>query len=71
VKQKVPSRDELSQLELMRIVPLSEASRLSGIGRWTLKRSYADKLIRLSERRYGMRLRDALMIGQGEADSAP
>ena len=64
-KQKPPSIDELSALELMRIVPLSEAARLSGLSARTLQRNHSDKVIRMSPGRIGMRVRDALMIGGG------
>jgi hypothetical protein len=52
----------LSALELARIAPLSEASHLSGLSEDTLRRSHSDKLLKLSERRTGMRVRDALML---------
>jgi hypothetical protein len=53
-------------IELMRIVSIPEASRLSGLSHDSLQRHYADKIIHLSERRRGMRLRDALLLAKGE-----
>jgi hypothetical protein len=49
-------------LELQRIVSLQEAARLSGLSPDTMKRRHADKIITLSPRRLGMRVRDALML---------
>jgi hypothetical protein len=49
-------------VELQRIVPLSEASRLSNLSIDTIKRRHADKILDLSPRRRGMRMRDALML---------
>jgi hypothetical protein len=47
-------------IELDRIVPLEEGARLRGISRDTLKRTLPDKIIKLSPRRNGIRVRDAL-----------
>ena len=49
-------------LLLKRIVPLKQASELSSLSEDTLKRRYPDKIIKLSERRQGMRLGDALLL---------
>jgi hypothetical protein len=48
-------------LELERIVSLQRAAELQGLSVDTIKRRQADKIIRLSPRRCGMRLRDALL----------
>ena len=45
-----------------RIVSLSEASRLSSLSIDTLRRRHRDKWVQLSERRFGMRRRDALTL---------
>lgn len=50
------------ELELERIVPLEEAEKLSSLSRDTIKRRYANKLIELSPRRLGMRVKHALML---------
>jgi hypothetical protein len=56
------SDERLKWIELQRIAPLSEAARLSGLSIDSLKRHYRDKFIQLSERRFGMRVGDALML---------
>lgn len=53
-------------VELQRIVPLHEACRLSNLSRDTIRRQFADKIIKLSPRRYGMRLGDALLLSEGQ-----
>jgi hypothetical protein len=45
-----------------RVVTLAEASRLSSLSIDTLRRKHRGKFIQLSERRWGMRRRDALML---------
>jgi hypothetical protein len=52
----------LTALELARIAPLSEAAELSGLSEDTLRRRFADKIISLSPKRRGMRVRDALLL---------
>ena len=52
----------LSPLELERIAPMPEAEHLSSCSEDTLRRHHADKIINLSPRRQGMRVRDALML---------
>jgi hypothetical protein len=56
----------LTLIERLRIVPLVEAARLSGVSEDSLKRHYPEKLIRLSPRRIGMRQGDALMLGRSD-----
>jgi hypothetical protein len=46
-----------------RIVTIAEAARLSSLSAWSLSRLHRDKFLRLSERRFGMRLRDVLALG--------
>jgi hypothetical protein len=55
-------------VELQRIVDLKEASRLSGLSVDSIKRHHSDKIIDLSPRRRGMRVRDALMLADKEED---
>jgi hypothetical protein len=45
-----------------RVVTLAEASRLSSLSIDTLRRKHRNKFVQLSERRFGMRKRDALML---------
>ena len=50
-------------LELQRVVTLREAAEISGISLDTIRRRYPQIIIKLSPRRVGVRLRDALSIG--------
>jgi hypothetical protein len=52
----------LSPLELLRIVEMPEAERLSSLSEDTLLREHRDKVIPLSKRRNGMRVGHALML---------
>jgi hypothetical protein len=52
----------LSPIELERIVTLAEASRLSSESIDTLRRRHGDRIIQLSLRRQGMRVKHALML---------
>jgi hypothetical protein len=54
-------------LELERVLALGEVERITGISKDTLQRHHADKIVRLSPRRRGMKLRDALAITKGLA----
>jgi hypothetical protein len=54
----------LAHFEGYRVVPLTEAARLAGISVSTLKRRYADLLVRVGERRLGIRLRDLLALAR-------
>jgi hypothetical protein len=59
----VVEKDEaLTALELERIAGMPEASHLSGLSEDSLRRHYPDKVIDLSPRRQGMRVRHALML---------
>lgn len=50
--------------ELDRIITLQEAEKVSSLSVDSLKRHHRDKLVELSPRRWGIRLRDALMLGE-------
>ena len=52
----------LSPLELLRIVEMQEAARLSSLSADQLTRDYPDLVVRLSKRRNGMRVAHALML---------
>jgi hypothetical protein len=57
-------------IELLRIVEMEEAERLSSLSADTLVREHADKVVKLSSRRNGMRVAHALMLREiNEADS--
>jgi hypothetical protein len=51
-----------SPIELNRIVPMDEASKLSSLSEDTLRREHSDKIVHLSPRRDGMRVGHALML---------
>ena len=53
--------------ELRRVLPLDQVTELTNLSRDSLKRHFPDKIIRLSPRRLGMRLSDALAIGKPAA----
>lgn len=57
---KVTLPIEVERLD--RIIPLSKAAELRGVSIDTLKRREPEKIIRLSPRRLGMRLKDALLL---------
>jgi hypothetical protein len=50
------------ELELERIVPLQQAAELQSTSVDTLKRRHRDKIIKLSPRRLGMKLKHALIM---------
>jgi hypothetical protein len=60
-----PPLDALNWIELQRIINLKEAGRLTNLSVDTLKRRYGEKILQLSPRRLGMRVRDALTIAEG------
>jgi hypothetical protein len=51
-----------SEIELQRIVSLKEGAKLQGSSVDTIKRRQPDKIIRISLRRLGIRVRDALLV---------
>jgi hypothetical protein len=57
----------LTPIERLRIVTLVEAAQLSGVSKDTLLRHHRDKLVRLSPRRLGIRVGDALMLSEDTA----
>ena len=59
----------LTALELRRVVSVDEAAQLLNLSSKTVRRRYADKLVRVSERRVGLRVADvlALQISAGTA----
>jgi hypothetical protein len=62
VKHRHKPLPELSPLEMHRVVSLNEAARLAGISDDTLRRRHPDKIVRISPRRVGMRVGDALQL---------
>ena len=63
----VPKLDLPPEIGLRRIIPISQAAEITNLSKDTLKRRYPDKVIKLSVRRLGMRLSDALAIGEPTA----
>ncbi len=55
--------------ELDRIISLQEAEKISSLSPNSLKRHHRDKIVDLSPRRLGMRLRDALMLSVAKRKS--
>lgn len=53
-------------LELERVVPLPEVQRITSLSHDSLKRHHSDKIVNLSPRRIGMKLKHALQIVNGE-----
>jgi hypothetical protein len=51
-----------TKYELDRIISLQEAKQVSSLSPDSWKRNHADKIIDLGPRRFGVRLRDALML---------
>jgi hypothetical protein len=64
--KKTPPADlglaDLSPIELARIVPIEEASRLSSLSPDSIRRHYRDLLIQLGPNRQGMRVGVALTL---------
>jgi len=50
--------------ELLRVVERAEAERLSSLSWDTIKRRFPEKIVKLSERRRGIRVGDVLMLGK-------
>jgi hypothetical protein len=63
-KRRVYETDptKLSEIELNKIIPLAEAVKLSSVSDDGWRRHYAHRLVRLTPKRVGVRLRHALFI---------
>jgi hypothetical protein len=57
----------LSPLEALRVAPLEEAAWLAGVSVMTLRRCFRDRIIQISPRRQGIRVGDALLLGDERA----
>jgi hypothetical protein len=51
------------ELELERVISLAETAELTGVSEDTIRRHHPHLIRRLSPRRVGVKLRDALAIG--------
>jgi len=58
--------DQPTWLDLQRVLPLDEVEQLTSLSHDSLKRHHGDKIVELSPRRRGMRLRDVLAITSGD-----
>jgi hypothetical protein len=58
----VPEFKTPNDVELLRIAPLSEAARLSGLDEDELRKLYPKWIIKLSEKKDGMRVMHALRL---------
>lgn len=58
--------DRPTWLELERILELPEVEEITSLSVDSIKRHHRDKLVSLSPRRLGMKLRNALAIANGE-----
>jgi hypothetical protein len=50
------------ELELERVVSLAQAADLAGMSKASIKRHHSDKIIRLTPRRKGMKVKHALSL---------
>ena len=57
----------IDPVKLLQIISMPEAERISGLSHDTIKRRHANKIIKLSPRRNGMRLVDALFLDSDKA----
>jgi hypothetical protein len=58
--------DRPSWLELERVLPLSEVEQITSLSHDSIVRHHRARIVELSPRRRGMRLKDALAITRGE-----
>jgi hypothetical protein len=52
----------LAAVEGNRVIPLGESARLLAVSKSTIKRNYSHLLVRVGERRVGMKLKDVLAL---------
>jgi hypothetical protein len=61
-----PDFTDITPLDRRRVLPLGEVTELTGLSRDSIYRHYGHLIRRLSPRRVGMRLGDALKIGEAD-----
>ena len=61
-----PSDEAARGLELERVISLAEVAELAGVSEDTIRRHHPHLIRRLSPRRVGVKLRDALAIGESK-----
>jgi hypothetical protein len=62
----IEKADRPTWLELERVLELPEVEEITSLSSDSIKRHHRDKLVNLSPRRLGMKLRNALAIANGE-----
>ena len=66
--QSKSARVSLSpEIEMRRVLPLEQVTEITNLSRDTIKRQFPHLILKLSPRRFGMRLSDALGIGKPAA----
>jgi hypothetical protein len=58
--------DRPSWIELESVIPPSKAEQITSLSWDTIQRNHKDKVVDLSPRRRGMKLKDALAIAAGK-----
>jgi hypothetical protein len=58
--------DRPTWLELERVLPMPEVEKITSLSVDSLNRHHKKKIVELSPRRRGMKLKDALAIARGE-----
>jgi hypothetical protein len=64
-RPKSRGQAELSALDLEKIITLTEAAAFTGLSKDSLRRHHKHLFRRLSPKRIGIKLKDALTIGEG------
>jgi hypothetical protein len=62
IKKALPERHEPDWIELERVVPLPEVTRITTLSRDALRRRFSHWIVQLSPRRKGMQMRRVLEI---------
>jgi hypothetical protein len=57
--------DRPTWLELESVLPLPEVEKITSLSSDTIKRHHSDKIVNLTPRRQGMKLKHALVIASG------
>ena len=58
-------------VELLRIAPIAECRRLSGLSAETLRRHHKDQILEIAPGRVGMRVIDALLVNRDRTRALP
>jgi len=65
------TKSEPTWLELQSALPLNEVQQITGLSRDSITRHHRDKIVQLSPRRCGMKLRDVLAIVNARRNTEP